>query len=301
MKKSISAPWLVRFYNWYHEDRRRRRQEDLCHFGRVVFFWAPLYWFFERRIFGWVRPWLIVSSAALLTFYAVLFAAAPQAMGIVTLYILAIGVGAGAIFAVAVPLLQSLDHGRLNRFLFWPEDHLVQVWMFLAVGAFALLSYFAAYYIVTIVVYLLGMVAAIGGATGFLVLASHILILIGRILISAIKRVFAFLARILPPLPSVEIRFSAPVSNALENVAGVFSLGWNWLLTLKRRTICPWVTFKDGVIEFEFAPEPAELQRATKMVVFLGAKAQEVTSAKPKPKPKRKKRAGPKRRRRSKR
>ena len=284
MKKSISAPWLVRFYNWYHEDRRKRRQEDLCHFGRVVFIWAPLYWFFERRIFGWVRPWLIVSSAALLTFYAVLFAVAPQTMGIVTVYLLAIVVGVAVLFVVAVPVLLSLDHGRLNRFLFWPKNGWVHIWMFLAVGAFAILSYFAAYHIVMVVVLLLGVVAVIGGVAGIVLVISYLII-------SAAKRLSVFLARILPPLPSVEIRFSAPVANAFENVAGAISLAWNWLLTLKRRTICPWVTFRDGVIEFEFAPEPAK-PSALAAVVSSAAKVQ--TAIYPKPKGKAKRKAGTK-------
>ena len=288
MKKSIYAPWLVRFYHWYHEDRRRRRQEDLCHFGRVVFFWAPLYWFFERRIFGWVRPWLIVLSTALLTFYVVLFAAQPQMVRITTIYLLAIVAGSAAIFAVAVPTLQSLDHGRLGKLLVWPEHSLVHVWMFLAVGAFAILSYFAAYHIVMVVMISLGLAAVLGGAAGIIVLG-------GYLVVAAFKGLFAVLGRILPPLPSIEISFPAPVANAFKNAAGAISLGWNWLLTLKRRTICPWVTFKDGVIEFEFALEPSkpsvlaeQMQRATDVVMSSATKVQTVIYSKPKGRAKRK-------------
>ena len=285
MKKSIYAPWLVRFYHWYHEDRRMRRREELCHFGRVVFFWAPLYWFFERRIFGWVRPWLIVSSVALLTFYAVLFAAQPQMVRIATIYLLVAVAAAAAIIAVAVPVLQSLDHGRLGKLLVWPEDSLVHVWMFLAVGGFAILSYFAAYPIVMAVVLFLGLAVVLGGAAGIIVLG-------GYIVVAAFKRLFAVLGRILPPLPLVEISFPAPVANAFKNAAGAISLGWNWLLTLKRRTICPWVTFRDGTIEFEFAPEPAkpsvlaaEMQRATEAVVSSAAKVQTASKSKSKKNP----------------
>jgi hypothetical protein len=81
-----------------------------------------------------------------------------------------------------------------------------------------------------------------------------------------------------------------PVRNAAANVGGIFSMVWHFLVALEHRTLCPWITFKDGVIEFEFAPEPskpsalaAEMQRATDVVMSSAAKVQAATAI-PKPK-----------------
>lgn len=286
MKKSIFAPWLVRFYEWYHTYRRpswwkeyhRRRQEDFCHFGRVVFIWGPLYWFLHRRLVLGIRPWLPVALA----FYGLLLTVYPMVMSI-------LGLAVFWFWAMIQPKVLKPVWGVLTRSV----AGRVRIGHVLLVALFAGLAYFSPGGSLTVLIYF----AAI-------VLASAIILLIVVAVLAGLRSFHRFLRRWIQF--SISIRFRvrlpkvrvaappvpAPVRSAAANVGGIFSTVWHFLVVLKRRTICPWVTFKDGRIEFEFASAPTppsaladDLQKATKAAIPLGVKVAAVIS-KPKPKPK---------------
>lgn len=236
MKKSILAPWLIRFYEWYHTYRRPRwyrddhipRRENLCHFGRVVFLWAPLRWFFHRRLRGGLRPWMFPAAVA----YALFFAAAP----VVTL---AITVPLGLLFVwVGSNWIERTMTAGVGR---------VKVWHFLLVGAFAGISYLSAESLITVLIVLV--------VVSVLSIAIVAVIYAGAFVYNFLRR------RIRIRIPS---RFRLrtpdaiywPVRHASDNVAGAVEIGWHWLVALKRKTICPWVSFSGGRVEFVFAPEP---------------------------------------------
>lgn len=278
MKKSIFAPWLVRFYQWYHSYRRprwwvadhARQQEDFCHFGRIVFFWAPLYWFFCRRFALGVRPWLPVVLAA----YVLLLAAYPFYAiftAFVTVY-------------VGVLMVSPRRLEGIGRFLTFSVAGSVRLWHVLLVALFAGVSYLIPEVVLVVLAYSSAGIVLVGAILAFL----WLLVRSTRFLRRWIHFSISIRFRIDLPKVRVSAPIPTPVRSAAANVGGILSTAWHFLVVLKRKTICPWVTFKDGRIEFEFAPEPAkpsalaaEMQRATEVVMSSASKAQTVSHPKP--------------------
>lgn len=233
MKKSIFSPWLIRWYDWYHTYRRPRwyrenhvpRRENLCHFGRVVFLWAPLRWFFHRRLQGGLSPWMFPAAAA----YALFFAAAPVVMLVIT-------VALGLLFVwIGSNWIERTMTAGVGR---------VKVWHFLAAGLFALISYLSAEVVIATFI-----VAAVLLLIGFPILAA----------IYALAEVYGFLRcririrspfRVRMPRVRVSVRAPRPIRQASANIRGIFSTAWHFLVLLKRRTICPFVSFSGDRLEF---------------------------------------------------
>jgi hypothetical protein len=279
VKKSIFAPWLVRFYEWYHTYRRpdwwkfnhTRQQEDFCHFGRVVFFWAPLYWFFRRRFALGMRPWMPVVLAAY-----VLFTLAYPIYGILV---------ASFTIYIGAMMLSPRQAERIGRFFTAGVVGGVRLWHVLLVALFAGISYLSPEAVLTVLILLSAGVVAFGT----IILLIWGLVLFVRFLRRWIH--FSVSIRFRVDLPKVKVSappVPVPVQNAAANIWGILSTAWHFLVVLKRKTICPWVTFKDGRIEFEFAPEPAkpsvlaeQMQRATEAVVSSASRAQTVSHPKP--------------------
>lgn len=252
MKKSIFAPWLVRFYEWYFHSKRGRspQQENFCHFGRVVFFWAPLFWFFRRRLVFGIRPWMPVTLAV----WASLTAISPSLM------LAATGVVAVAcIWAVLLFAIPPAWCDEIGRFLGIRVTQHVQLWMIVAVALFAGLSYFFPEIVLTTLLLLAFIVAVVVAVVVVVWVLYWILYVPSRAVGNA-------LAGVEWPKISVPVRvsegISRPVRSFFANLGGVLSIAWHFLVVLKRRTICPWVSFADGHIEFVFAPEPPRSPRS---------------------------------------
>jgi hypothetical protein len=74
--KISSRSWHYRVYRWWCNEygygytppglRRDGSREDICHYRKVVVFWAPLTWFFSVPLYRWVRPWMVVLILAIL-------------------------------------------------------------------------------------------------------------------------------------------------------------------------------------------------------------------------------------------
>ena len=242
MKKSIFVPWLTRFYGWYFKTRHARppRQENLCHFGRVVFFWAPLYWFFCRCLRWGIRPWMLVTLA----FLASLAAISPLLAG----YVVSI---------VAFMAIGSFLLGALLAFEFWKIEitRRVRLWMVLAVVLLAGSSYFWPDETLTVIL----VVAFLAALAGVVFAALWLVYWIVKILIGGIIRIWEKV-----PKPHFHVSLPAggfiprPVRNVATNVGGIFSMVWHFLVALEHRTLCPWLTFQDGRIEFYWSANPAE-------------------------------------------
>ena len=58
-----ATTWHSKWYHhWLTLTGRESSSETLCHYVRVLLFWAPLAWFFRGRVFKIVPPWTIVST-----------------------------------------------------------------------------------------------------------------------------------------------------------------------------------------------------------------------------------------------
>lgn len=59
--------WHSRWYHyWLSLGGNAPGTENLCHYVRVLVFWAPAAWFFRGRIFKVIPPWTIVAAAAVI-------------------------------------------------------------------------------------------------------------------------------------------------------------------------------------------------------------------------------------------
>ncbi|OGC60194.1 hypothetical protein A2890_00710 [candidate division WWE3 bacterium RIFCSPLOWO2_01_FULL_53_14] len=244
MKKSIFAPWLIRFYEWYFSVRGsyQPRQENFCRFGRTVFLWAPLYWFFCRRFALGMRPWMPV----MLTAYGLMLLAFPVGTLIVGFAILWIWF-----------LIQPKILNPVWKFLTRPVAGRVRVGYVLLVALFAGLSYLSPEGFLTSLVYLVGLVLAVAVIMALVAGLVVFFLFLRDFLREWIT--FSISIRLRIRLPKVRVSappIPLPVRSAAANVGGIFSTAWHFLVVLKRKTICPWVSFQNGRIEFLFAPEP---------------------------------------------
>ena len=239
MKKSIFAPWLIRFYEWYFSVRGsyQPRQENFCRFGRTVFLWAPLYWFFCRRFALGMRPWMPVVLAA----YIPLLIVAPIMMIVITFAAVWFG----------FLMLPSRTLRRIKNFLDAGVAGRVHRWHVLSVAFFATVSYVFPEAVLVSVAFVAGVAAAIAvivaGVAGLVELHRFL------------RRFIHISVSIRIPRPRVRlpaVSVPAPIRSTAANFGGILSTAWHFLVVLKHKTICPWVSFSEGRVEFVFAPEP---------------------------------------------
>ena len=232
--KSIFAPWLISFYRWYCQEANFSGPEydNFCRFGRIVFLWGPLLWLFKavfcNKIVGPIRLWMVLLVAGFVT----LVVFQPQ---------LALAVTIGAVFiAVFWFLMDSLISERVVYRILSFGWGILRVWtLFLAAGL-AAFAYFDWAGFLDIMLMLA-------------VMAAFVVVLVGLV------TVVAFLVSLLPKREKRSRSQTRQSPQILRNAAGVASIGWHWLVLIKRRTICPWVQLTpDGYIRFYWSDEKPE-------------------------------------------
>lgn len=99
--------WHARLYAFWRRCREWRRpgyarQENLCHYVRVVLIWAPLAWFCYGRANHRIRPWMIPAVALAIGLNVMGIVRAPESTGEVWLAIVIGGGGSALILGLGV-------------------------------------------------------------------------------------------------------------------------------------------------------------------------------------------------------
>ncbi len=66
-RQSLPGKW---YQYWIDKGGRPPRQENLCHFVRVLLFWATIRWFFLARTKKVIAPWTVTLATAITTLIA---------------------------------------------------------------------------------------------------------------------------------------------------------------------------------------------------------------------------------------
>lgn len=153
LKVSPESWHYRRYKNWKRRAHDTRKQIDLCHYVRVLLFWAPIRWFFQAGEFskrnwisnGPIRPVTIVLLAAGIYGFVYLFQVAGDIMwevvtwtavslaGLVAIGLLIWGIVAviHARFKPVQTFFGSIARGSewvydgVTGFLVWIRDHLI--------------------------------------------------------------------------------------------------------------------------------------------------------------------------------
>ena len=116
--------WIYRLYIYWISmggSNKQGYKENLCHFVRVLVFWAPWFWFTRQRLYAWIRAWMLALVAAIFTFIAIF---PKEALTIVlTLLIMAAGgtVLIGMTYLIGTTWKKSLYiRWDIENVLSWP-------------------------------------------------------------------------------------------------------------------------------------------------------------------------------------
>lgn len=251
---------MISAYNWYYRETEFRppKINNFCQFCRIVFLWAPGLWviqallnllirlsdFLVKPVIGKLPTWGVLAIAA----YAVILALESFWVIIIT--------GIALLIGLLAYLFTQDGFVRVMRFL------LNAVLVILVVVFFG----FSIFWIATNwTKFLDSLILALQ-----IIMAFGLIILAVVVLYLGIRAAFGAVVNWIHQRRYSRSRKASPrpSKQILRNLKGVVSLGWHWLVILKRKTICPWVEFtKDGHINFSFSADHPDL---TKKVAFGG-------------------------------
>ena len=170
--QSLPDRWYAYWLRKGGEFPRTSWGENLCHFVRTLFFWAPMRWFFFARTCKVIAPWTVVLFATQFT----LFTTLPKLGAIVFL--------ATSVFITGVMCLNQLKSARcaMERFARWFAKKItpaikgmrcalgykilrLPVWAFLTAGVIAIGLYFFTEITLLALIYICVCVGAVAGLT----------------------------------------------------------------------------------------------------------------------------------------
>lgn len=225
--KVRKSSWHYRLYRYWQEKGGENSwgyRENLCHYCRVVAFWAPKRWFLYAQLWGVLRPWMIMAAAVLIA--AIVTSAYLWPIRLVT--VLAI------IASYAVIIVTTRVGGkaliRKLRSIQWWNQHEETVAMAIAGVLFAAIG-LALLVILGFIAYKYPVPFFVGlaGAIGF-----------AGVVLSGIYGIRRWRERD----ASAPTGFLGPASRALRKVGDDAKLVVHYAVAKKRR-ICPFIGFVD--------------------------------------------------------
>jgi len=247
LNKSIFAPWMISVYNWYCRETEFRAPaiKNFCQTCRIIFLWAPGLWliqallnllirvtdFLAKPVIGKFPIWGVLAVAA----YTVILALYP--------FWVIIATGVVLLVVLIVYLFNQDGFVRVMRFL---VEALITIFLLalLSFGIFWIVTNWAEFLEALILTLQIVLVLGIGALVIWVLFLGLRSLKDGLVGWAQHRRYSRKASR-------------RPSKQVLRNVTGAFSLGWHWLVILKRKTICPWVEFTpDGHISFSFSADP---------------------------------------------
>ncbi|MEX1061720.1 MAG: hypothetical protein WEC39_01245 [Patescibacteria group bacterium] len=238
---------MIAVYNWYGKNTRYYppRVENFCRACRIIFVWAPGLWIGQKVMDLWF--WLVKLGQRPVTKR------------------LQVWMVAGFLFWAIVLWLQPLLIAFLTALalvLFWIIILLNRFWS--PIEAVLRFLWYLLLFVVVGVILIALVVWIVNNWAEFLQLIVLGLKIFGVLLIG-----FAIVVLLFFGIRGIKdwlvdwwqrrrsrrtFRPSRPPRYVLRNIGGTISLGWHWLVVLKRKTICPMVQFtKDGYVKFDFS------------------------------------------------
>ena len=239
--------WHVKVYRFWqkHGELKTAKngyQENLCHYWRVVMFWAPINWFFDYQIAGveWLLPFtitLFVAAIATITAFLVLATTA-------TLFALAVVIGVAILFGLIIFTgLWAQDHPKqwkaIWRKILWswakyPCKTIAWLFLHLVVSP-------VEWYLNTIP-WLLPAILGVISVALYVYYCIVATVLVGLVTLSMVivGGIILFLAN---KQKRNAIKRAGTVIKEKKD-PGIIKIGWETAVA-KKHKICPFISFKD--------------------------------------------------------